>query len=73
MTFGTAVRARHGGVDRSAPKTFALIERLSVNRRRNDKQRVGFSEHLRNLECLQNKLGRIECCSVSPTAKLHSR
>ena len=48
-------------IDRSEPKTFGLISKLSANKKQNN---FCMTEHMRNIESLQKRLVGIESGSV---------
>ncbi len=61
-TYRTIAGLKKGSIDSTAPKTFALIRVLSANKKENNYRVV---EHMRNLDSLQRRMGRIEHGNVT--------
>ena len=56
-TYRTIASLHKGSIDSTAPKTFALIKALSINKKEN---RHHIVEHIKNIDSLQRRLNRIE-------------
>ena len=64
-TYRTISGLKKGAIDRSEPKTFGLIEKLSINKKTNN---FGLTEHIKNMSSLQRKIERIDSANVYMTS-----
>jgi hypothetical protein len=60
-TYRTIAGLKKGIIDRSQPRTFHLIEKLSANKKNNNFNVV---EHIKNMRSLQTRMNRIEIGNV---------